>query len=150
MDHLLHILDHIEELLRELIVAEVRGAKIELKGFDIIHSLVHVCCELVNTFLEGVGLPPFPKTIRDKGVHLELEKEVVGREGVTFITAFPHAIDEETLSIPESLPDLIEEEESQSRSSLDSFEEFVRQGIISREVSPYCIMSCPNRIWFHW
>ena len=44
MDHLLHILDRIEELLRELIVAEVRGATIELKGFDVIHSLVHVCC----------------------------------------------------------------------------------------------------------
>ena len=69
MDHLSHVLDHIEELLRELILAEVGGATIELKGFDIIHSLVHVCCELVNTLLEGVGLPPFPKTIRDKGVH---------------------------------------------------------------------------------
>ena len=46
----------------------------------------------------------------------------MGREGVTFITAFPHAIDEETLSIPESFPDLLEEEESQPRSSLDSFE----------------------------
>ena len=149
MDHLLHVLDHIEELLRELIVAEVRGPTIELKGFDVIHSLVHICCELVNTFPEGVGLPPFPKTIRDKGVHLELEKEVVGREGVTFVTAFPHEINEETLSIPESLPDLLEEEESQPRSSLDSFEEFVRQGIISREVSPYCITSRPNRIWFH-
>ena len=125
MHHLLHILDRIEELLRELIVAEVRGATLELKGFDIIHGLVHVCCELINTFPEGVGLPPFPKTIREKGVHLELEKEVVGRERVTFMTAFPHAIDEETLSIPESLPDLIEEEESQPRSSLDSFEEFV-------------------------
>ena len=44
MDHLLHILDHIEELLRELIVAEVRRTTIELKGFDVIHSLVHVCC----------------------------------------------------------------------------------------------------------
>ena len=120
MNHLLHILDCIEKLLRELIVAEVRGAMIELKGFDIIHSLVHVCCELVNTFPEGVGLPPFPKTIRDKGVHLALEKEVVGRGAVTFITAFPHAIDEETLSIPESLPDLLEEEESQPRFSLDS------------------------------
>ena len=98
---------------------------------------------------EGVGLPPFPKIIRDKGVHLELEKEVVGREGVTFVTAFPHAIDEETLSIPESLPDLLEEEESQPRSSLDSFEEFVQQGIISREVSLYCITSRPNRIWFY-
>ena len=149
MDHLLHILDCIEELLRELIVAEVRGVKIELKGFDVIHNLVHVCCELVNTFPKGVGLPPFLKTIRDKGVHLELEKEVVGREGVTFVTAFPHAIDEETLSIPESLPDLLEEEESQPRSSLDSFEEFVRQGIISQEVSPYCITSHPNRIWFY-
>ena len=125
MDHLLHVLDHIEELLRELIVAEVRGATIELKGFDVIYNLVHVCCELVNTLSEGVGLPPFPKIIRDKGVHLELEKEVVGREGVTFVTAFPHAIDEETLSIPESLPNLLEEEESQPRSSLDSFEEFV-------------------------
>ena len=125
MDHLLHVLDRIEELLRELIVAEVRGVTIELKGFDVIHSLVHVCCELVNTFLEGVGLPPFPKTIRGKGVHLELEKEVVGREGVTFVTAFPHAIDEETLSIPESLPDLLEEEESQPGFSLDNFEEFV-------------------------
>ena len=149
MDHLLHILDRIEELLRELIVAEVRGAMIELKGFDIIHNLVHVCCELVNMLSEGVGLPTFPKIIRNKGVHLELEKEVVGREGVTFVTAFPHAIDKETLSIPESLSDLLEEEESQPRSSLDSFEEFVRQGIISREVSPYCITSRPNRIWFY-
>ena len=112
MDHLLHILDRIEELLRELIVAEVRGATIELKGFDVIHSLVHVCCELANTFPEGVGLPPFPKTIREKGVHLELEKEVVGREGVTFVTAFPHVIDEETLSIPESLPNLLEKKAS--------------------------------------
>ena len=149
MDHLLHVLDRIEELLRELIVAEVRGATIELKGFDIIHNLVHVCCALVNTLSEGVGVPPFPKIIRDKGVHLELEKEVVGREGVAFITVFPHVIDEETLSIPESLPDLIEEEESRLRSSLDSFEEFIQQGIISREVSPYCIENRPNRIWFY-
>ena len=43
MDHLLHVVDRIEELLRELILAEVRGAMIELKGFDVIHSLVHVC-----------------------------------------------------------------------------------------------------------
>ena len=149
MDHLLYVLTRIEELLRELIVAEVRGATIELKGFDVIHNLVHVCCELVNTLPEGVGLPPFPKAIREKGVHLELEKEVVGREGVTFVTASSHAIDEETLSIPESLPDLVEEEESQFRSSLDSFEELVRQGIISREVSPYCITSRPNRIWLY-
>ena len=149
MDHLLQVLDHIEELLRELIAAEVRGAMIEPKGFDVIHSLVHVCCELVNMFLEGVGLPPFPKTIREKGIHLELEKEVVGREGVTFVTASSHAIDEKTLSIPESLPGLLEEEESQLWSSLDSFEEFVPQGIISREVSPYCNMSHPNRIWFY-
>ena len=42
MDQLLHVLDRIEELLRELIIAEVRGATLELKGFDIIHSLVHV------------------------------------------------------------------------------------------------------------
>ena len=73
----------------------------------------------------------------------------MGKEEVAFITAFLHAIDEETLSIPESLPDLLEEQESQPRSSLDSFEEFVRQGIISREVSPYCVMSHPNRIWFY-
>ena len=125
MDHLLHVLDRIEELLRELIIAEVRGAMIELKGFDVIHSLVHAWCELVNMLPEGGELPPFPKAIRGKGVHLELEEEVVGREGVTFATAFPHVIDKETLSIPESLPDLLEEEESQLRSSLGSFEEFV-------------------------
>ena len=125
MDHLLHILDCIEELLKELIVAEVRGAMIEPKGFDVIHNLVCICCELVVTLSERVGLPPLPKIIRDKGVHLELERGVVGREGVAFITVFPHTIDEETLSIPESLPDLIEEEESQPRSSLDSFKEFV-------------------------
>ena len=77
MDHFLHILDRIEELLRELILAEIRRATIELKGFDVIHSLVHICCELINTLPEGVGLPPFPKIIREKGVHLELEKEVV-------------------------------------------------------------------------
>ena len=73
----------------------------------------------------------------------------MGREGVTFVTASCHAIDEETLSIPESLPNLLEEEESQFRSSLDSLEEFVQQGIISREVSQYCITSRPNRIWFY-
>ena len=149
MDHLLHVLDRIEELLRELILAEVRGAMVELKGFDAICSLVHVCCELVNPLQEGVGLPPFPKTIREKGVPLELEKEVVGRGGVTLITASSQATDEETLSIPESLPDLLEEEESQLRPSLDSFEEFAQQGIISREVSPYCITSHPNGIWFY-
>ena len=135
--------------MRELILAEVRGATKELKGFDAIRSLVHVYCELVNTLQEGVGLPPLPKAIREKGVHLELEKEVVGREGVAFVTAFSQATDEETLSIPESLPDLLEEEESQPRSSLDSFEEFLQQGIIIREVSPYCIASRPNRIWFY-
>ena len=149
MDHLLHVLDRIEELLRELILAEVRGAMKELKGFDAIRSLVHIYCELVNTLQEGVGLPPLPKTIREKGVHLELEKEVVGREGVAFVTAFSQVTDEETLSIPESLPDLLEEEESQPRSSLDSLEEFLQQGIIIREVSPYCIASRPNRIWFY-
>ena len=149
MDHLLHVLDRIEKLLRELIVAEVRGVTIELKGFDVIHSLVHICCELVDTLPEGVGLPPFLKTVREKGVHLELEKEIVGREGVTFVTASSHAIDKETLSIPESLPYLLEEKENQLRSSLDSFEEFVRQGIISREVSLYRITSRPNRIWFY-
>ena len=117
MDHLLHVLDHIEELLREFILAEVRGATLELKGFDVICNLVHICCELVNTLQEGVGLPPFPKTIREKGVHLELEKEVVGRGGVTFVTVSSQATDEETLSIPESLPDLLGEEENQLRSS---------------------------------
>ena len=149
MDHLLHILDHIEELLRELILAEVRGVKIELKGFDIIHSSVHVYCELVNTLQEGVGLPTFPKTSREKEVHLELEKEVVGREGVTLVTASSQAADEETLSIPESLLDLLEEGESQLSPSLDSFKEFVQQGIISQEVSLYCITGRPNRIWFY-
>ena len=139
MDHLLHVLDRIEELLRELILAEVRGVMKELKGFDAIHSLVHIYCELVNTL----------QMIREKGVHLELEKEVVGREGVAFVTAFSQATDEETLSIPESLSDLLEEKESQPRSSLDSFEEFLQQGIIIREVSPYCIASRPNRIWFY-
>ena len=149
MDHLLHVLDCIEELLRELMLAEVRGVTKELKGFDVIHSLVHSYCEIVNTLQEGVGLPPLPKMIREKGVHLELEKEVVEREGVAFTTAFSQATDEETLSIPESLPDLLEEEESQPRFSLGSFEEFLQQGIIIREVSPYCIASRPNRIWFY-
>ena len=78
MDHLLHVLECIEEFLRELMVAEIRGATIELKGFDVIHSLVHVCCELVNTFLEGVGLPPFPKTTRDKGSTLRIREESSG------------------------------------------------------------------------
>ena len=80
MDHLLFILDCIEELLRELMLAEARGATKELKGFDVIYSLIHGCCELINTSQEGVGLPPLPKTIREKGVYLELEKEVVGGE----------------------------------------------------------------------
>ena len=69
MDHLLHVLDRIEELLRELMLAEVRGAMKELKGFDVIYSLVHIYCKLVNTLQEGVGLPPHQKTIREKGVH---------------------------------------------------------------------------------
>ena len=55
----------------------------------------------------------------------------MGREGVTFVTASSQATDKETLSTPERLPNLLEEEESQLRSSLDSFEEFVQQGIIS-------------------
>ena len=73
----------------------------------------------------------------------------MGGEGVAFVTAFSQATDEETLCIPESLPDLLEEGGSQPRSSLDSLEEFLQQGIIIREVSPYSIASRPNRIWFY-
>ena len=100
-------------------------------------------------FQEGVALPPFPRIIRQKGVHLELNQEVVEREGGTFVTNFPHTIDEETLSIPESLPDLIEEEESRPNLSLNTFEGLVQQGIIRQEVSPYRITNRPNRIWFY-
>ena len=149
MDHLLYILDCIEELLRELMLAEVRGATKELKGFDVIYSLIHGCCELINTSQEGVGLPPLPKTIREKGVYLELEKEVVGGEGIPYTTAFSQVAEEETLSIPESLPDLLEEGGGQPGFPLDCFEEFLQQGIIIREVSPYCIENRPNRIWFY-
>ena len=149
MDHLLYVLDRIEELLRELMLAEVRGVTKELKGFDIIYSLIHGCCELINTSHEGVGLPPLPKTIREKGVYLELEKEVVGGEGIPCTTAFSQVTEEETLSIPESLPDLLEEGGRQPGFPLGSFEEFLQQGIIIREVSPYCIQSHPNRIWFY-
>ena len=121
MDPLLFILDCIEELLRELMLAEARGATKELKGFDIICSLIHSCCELINTLQEGVGLPPLPKTIREKGVYLELEKEVVGGEGIPYTTAFSQVAEEETLSIPESLPDLLEEGEGQPGFSSKSF-----------------------------
>ena len=149
MDHLLYILDCIEELLKELMLAEARGATKELKGFDVIYSLIHGCCELINTSQEGVGLPPLPKTIREKGVYLELEKEVVGGEGIPYTTAFFQVTEEETLSIPESLPDLFEEGEGQPGFPLSCFEEFLQQGIITREVSPYSIENRPNRIWFY-
>ena len=89
MDHLLYVLDCVEELLRELMLAEVRGATKELKGFDIIYSLIHGCCELINTSQEGGGLPPLPKTIREKGVYLELEKEVVGKKEYPAPLPFP-------------------------------------------------------------
>ena len=69
-------------------LAEARGATEELKGFDAIYSLIHGCCELVNTSQEGVGLPPLPKAIREKGVYLELEKEVVGGEEIPYTIAF--------------------------------------------------------------
>ena len=149
MDHLLFILDCIEELLRELMLAEARGATKELKGFDIIYSLIHGCCELINTSQEGVGLPPLLKTIREKGVYLELEKEVVGGEGIPYTTAFSQVAEEETLSIPESLPDLLEEGEGQPGFPLSLFEEFLQQGIIIREVSSYIIENRPNRIWLY-
>ena len=149
MDPLLYILDCIEELLRELMLAEARGATKELKGFDVIYSLIHGCCELINTSQEGGGLPPLPKTIREKGVYLELEKEVVGGEGIPYTTAFFQVAEEETLSIPESLPDLIEEGEGQPGFPLSCLEEFLQQGIITREVSPYSIENRPNRIWFY-
>ena len=149
MDHLLYILDCIEELLRELMLTEVKGATKELKGFDVIYSLIHGCCEIINTLQEGVGLPPLPKTIREKGVYLELEKEVVGGEGIPYTTAFSQVAEEETLSIPESLPDLLEEGEGQPGFPLSLFEEFLQQGKIIREVSPYFIENRPNRIWFY-
>ena len=149
MDHLLYVLGCIEELLRELMLGEVRRVMKELKGFDVIYSLIHGCCELINTSQEGVGLPPLPKTIREKGVYLELEKEVVEGEGIPCATAFSQATEEETLSIPESLPDLLEEGGRQLGFPLGSFKEFLQQGIIIQEVSPYCIENCPNRIWFY-
>ena len=53
MDPLLFILDCIEELLRELMLAEARGAMKELKGFDVICSLIHGCCELIKHVTRG-------------------------------------------------------------------------------------------------
>ena len=100
MDHLLFILDCIEELLRELMLVEARGARKELKGFDIIYSLIHGCCELINTSQEGVGLPPLPKMIIEKGVYLELEKEVVGGEGIPYTIAFSQVTEEYTRESP--------------------------------------------------
>ena len=149
MDHLLYVLGCIEELLRELMLAEVRGAMKELKRFDVIYSLIHGCCELINTSQGGVGLPPLPKTNREKGVYLELEKEVVEGEETPYATAFSQAAEEETLSIPESLPDLLEEGGRQPGFPVGGFEEFLQQGIIIREVSPYCNENRPNRIWFY-
>ena len=149
MDHLLYVLGCIEELLRELMLAEVRGATKELKRFDVICSLIHGCRELINTSQRGVGLPPLPKINREKGVYLELEKEVVEGEGTPYATAFSQVAEEETLSIPESLPDLLEEGGRQPGFPFGGFEEFLQQGIIIREVSPYCIENRPNRIWFY-
>ena len=68
--------------------------------------------------------------IREKGVYLELGKEVVEGEGIPCATAFSQAAEEESLSIPESLPDLPEEGGRQPRFPLGSFEEFLQQGII--------------------
>ena len=111
MDHLLFILDCIEELLRELMLAEARGATEELKGFDVIYSLIHGCCELINMSQEGLGLPPLPKAIREKGVYLELEEEVEGEEEIPHTITFSQVAEEETLSIPESLPDPLRRKE---------------------------------------
>ena len=146
MDPLLFILDCIEELLRELMLAEARGATEELKGFDVIYSLIHGCLELINTSQGGVGLPPLP---REKGVYLELEKEVVGGEGIPYTITFSQVAEEETLSIPESLPDLLEEGGGQPGFPLGSFEKFLQQGIINRGVSSYFIENRPNRVWFY-
>ena len=87
--------------------------------------------------------------IREKGVYLELEKEVVGGEEIPYTIAFSQVAEEETLSIPESLPDLLEEGGGQPGFPLSSFEKFLQQGIINREVSPYFIENRPNRIWFY-
>ena len=73
----------------------------------------------------------------------------MGGEGIPCTTAFSQATEEETLSIPESLPDLLEEGGRQPGFPLGCFEEFLQQGIIIREVSPYCIENRPNRIWFY-
>ena len=72
----------------------------------------------------------------------------MGGEGIPHTIAFSQVAEEETLSIPESLPDLLEEEGGQPGFPLHSFEKFLQQGIINREVSPYFIENRPNRIWF--
>ena len=53
MDPLLFILDCIEELLREFMLAEARGATEELNGFDAIYRLIHSCCELILHVTRG-------------------------------------------------------------------------------------------------
>ena len=72
----------------------------------------------------------------------------MGGEGIPHTIAFSQVAEEETLSIPESLPDLLEEG-GQPGFPLHSFEKFLQQGIINREVSPYFIENRPNRIWFY-
>ena len=73
----------------------------------------------------------------------------MGGEEIPYTIASSQVTEEETLSIPESLPDLLEEGGGQSGFPLSSFEKFLQQGINNREVSPYFIENRPNRIWFY-
>ena len=124
MDHLLSLLNRLTALLEEL--QREREVTLRLSSLNVIRRLVATFCDLAVNVSEGAKLQPPPiaeglgrarvELFKDFRVCGEIRSEISSDE-----------LEGDTLSIPDSLPDLLDEEEGGYRPYLL---DLVQEGVI--------------------
>ena len=125
MDHLLSLLNRITALLEEL--QREREVTLRLNSLNVIHSLVAAFCSLAVALTEGTELQPSP-IAGDLGRAQEEPYEDFRACGEIHSEISSDEVEGDTLSIPDSLPDLIDEEEGEHHPCLL---DIVQKGVIS-------------------
>ena len=141
MDHLVSLLDRITALLEEF--QREWGVTLRPDRLGTLPRLVAAFCNLVAISLRNTDLPPSPTNGSLGRVQLEKWEKLGQGEGPNSETS-REEIEEDTLSIPDSLPNLIDEGEGEELPSL--------VGLVEKGIVPQGLALCQgrtrvNRFW---
>ena len=108
-----------------------------------LQSLVRFFCEWVSTVSSGADLPP-SLTVTGSSSFPPQGWEKSGRKGSVYLAPISEGDEEDTCSIPDSLPDLIDSAGEEERPSPIGL---VQKGIAPPRILLYQDSVRPNRFW---